>query len=122
MSNLKLRIKRVYEPADDGDGQRVLVDGIWLRGMTRQAAAIDVWLKEIAPSAGLRKWFGHDPARWQEFQRRYRAELAQNEPAVAQLLAMLKAGPVTLLFGARDTEHNQAVVLSDYLRKRAGAR
>ena len=72
--------------------------------------------KEIAPSTGLRKWFGHDPQRWQEFQRRYRAELAQNEPAVAQLLALLKAGPVTLLYGARDVEHNQAAALADYIR------
>ena len=117
-----LRIKRVYEPAEDGDGQRVLVDGIWPRGMTKQAAALDLWLKDIAPSTALRKWFGHKPARWPEFQRRYRAELAQNEAAVAQLRALLKAGPVTLLFGARDTEHNQAVALRDYLAERANAR
>ena len=103
MSKSKLRIKRVYEPAEDGDGRRVLVDGIWPRGMTKEAAALDLWLKDIAPSAALRKWFGHDPARWLEFQRRYRAELAKNEPAVAQLLALLKAGAVTLLYGARDT-------------------
>jgi uncharacterized protein YeaO (DUF488 family) len=117
-----LRIKRVYEPAEDGDGQRVLVDGIWPRGMTRQAAALDLWLKDIAPSAALRKWFGHEPARWPEFQRRYRTELAENEAAVARLRTLLKAGPVTLLYGARDVEHNQAVVLLDYIRKSAGPR
>ena len=121
MTDQKLRIKRVYEPVEDGDGQRVLVDGIWPRGMTKQAAALDLWLKEIAPSPGLRKWFGHDPQRWPEFQRRYRAELAENEPAVAQLRALLKAGPVTLLYGARDVEHNQAVALRDYLAERANA-
>jgi uncharacterized protein YeaO (DUF488 family) len=119
MTDVELRIKRVYEPAADGDGQRVLVDGVWPRGMTKQDAALDLWLKEIAPSTGLRKWFGHDPQRWQEFQRRYRAELAENEPAVAQLLTLLKAGPVTLLYGARDVAHNQAVVLADYIRERA---
>jgi uncharacterized protein YeaO (DUF488 family) len=123
MSNVqqKLRIKRVYEPAADGDGMRVLVDGIWPRGVTRQDAALDLWLKEIAPSAGLRKWFGHDPQRWPEFQRRYRAELERNEPAVAQLLALLKKGAVTLLYGARDVEHNQAVVLLDYISGRDGS-
>jgi len=119
MTDIELRIKRVYEPAADGDGQRVLVDGVWPRGVTKQDAALDLWLKEIAPSTGLRKWFGHDPERWQEFQRRYRAELAENEPAVGQLLALLKAGPVTLLYGARDVAHNQAVALADYIRERA---
>ena len=119
MTDWKLRTKRVYEPAADGDGQRVLVDGVWPRGVTKQDAALDLWLKEIAPSTGLRKWFGHDPERWQEFQRRYRAELAENEPAVGQLLALLKAGPVTLLYGARDVAHNQAVALADYIRERA---
>ena len=122
MTDQKLRIKRVYEPVEDGDGQRVLVDGIWPRGMTKQAAALDLWLKDIAPSPGLRKWFGHDPVRWPEFQRRYRAELAENEAAVAQLRALLKAGPVTLLYGAHDVEHNQAVALRDYLAERANAR
>ena len=89
--------------------------------MTRQDAALDLWLKEIAPR-GLRKWFGHDPQRWDEFQRRSRAELAPNEPAGGQLLALLKAGPVTLLCGARDVAHNQAVVLLDYARERARSR
>ena len=122
MRDLELRIKRVYEPAAGDDGQRVLVDGIWPRGMTKQEAALDVWLKEVAPSSGLRKWFGHDPQRWQEFQQRYRAELAGNEPAVAQLLTLLKAGPVTLLYGARDVAHNQAVVLAGYIRELARSR
>jgi uncharacterized protein YeaO (DUF488 family) len=122
MTDFKLRIKRVYEPAAGDDGKRVLVDGIWPRGMTKQDAALDLWLKEIAPSSGLRKWFGHDPQRWQEFQQRYRAELAENEPAVARLLVLLKAGPVTLLYGARDVAHNQAVALADYIRELARSR
>ena len=122
MTDLKLRIKRVYEPAAGDDGKRVLVDGIWPRGVTKQDAALDLWLKEIAPSSGLRKWFGHDPQRWQEFQQRYRAELKENEPAVMHLLVLLKAGPVTLLYGARDVAHNQAAALADYIREFARSR
>src|SRR4051794_20919599 len=102
----RLSIKRIYEPAAAGDGQRVLVDRLWPRGMSKDAAALDLWLKEIAPSRELLKWFGHDPARWQEFRLRYRAELDGNEAAVAQLLRLLENGDVTLLYGARDAEHN----------------
>jgi len=106
----QVRIKRAYEPADDGDGYRVLVDRLWARGISKEKAHLDAWMKEIAPSTELRRWFGHDPARWDEFQRRYRAELA--EPERRQLVEALAErathGPVTLIYGARD---NEAVVL-----------
>lgn len=111
----QLRIKRIYEPASRTDGQRVLVDRIWPRGISRDAARLTLWLKEIAPTAELRKWFGHVPERWPVFQKRYRDELAANTEAVVRLRAMLQQGDVTLLYGARDTQHNQAVVIRDYL-------
>lgn len=112
-----IRIKRIYEPAAPGDGARVLVDRLWPRGMRKEDAAIALWLKEVAPTPELRKWFGHDPARWQEFSRRYRAELAANPGAVARLAALAREGPVTLLYAARDEAHNHAVVLAHYLRQ-----
>jgi len=109
----QVRIKRAYEPADDGDGYRVLVDRLWARGVSKEKAHLDAWMKEIAPSTELRRWFGHDPARWDEFERRYRVELA--EPERRQLVEALAErathGPVTLIYGARDTAHNEAVVL-----------
>ncbi|MCF8706686.1 DUF488 domain-containing protein [Sphingobium sp. TKS] len=111
-----IRIKRIYEPAHKDDGARVLVDRLWPRGVDKERAALTLWLKEIAPSPELRKWFGHDPARWSEFSRRYRDELAQNDSAVARLAPLSANGPVTLLYAARDTEHNHARVLADYLR------
>jgi len=111
----KLRTKRVYEPASADDGQRILVDRIWPRGLSKKDAAVDEWLKDVAPSTGLRKWFGHDPARWAEFCRRYRAELDASPTAVAELRGLLSRGKVTLVYGARDSEHNQAVALASYL-------
>jgi uncharacterized protein YeaO (DUF488 family) len=93
----------------------VLVDRLWPRGLTKAEAGIDDWAKEVAPTAALRRWFGHDPERWDEFQRRYRAELKDN-PALDKLRALVAAGPVTLVYGARDETHNQAVVLRDVLR------
>lgn len=108
------RIKRVYEPPAKDDGQRVLVDRLWPRGLTKHEAAVDVWLKDVAPTAGLRKWFGHKPARWGEFRERYLAELTGNA-AVEQLRDMAAAGQVTLLYGAHDEERNQARVLIDML-------
>lgn len=117
----RLAIKRVYLPPDDGDGQRVLVDRIWPRGVSKREAAVDVWLKDIAPSAGLRKWFGHDPARWDEFGKRYRAELADNDEAVAQLRELVNAGRVTLLYGAHDEDHNQARVLLELMEGKSHA-
>jgi uncharacterized protein YeaO (DUF488 family) len=107
----EVRVKRAYDPPTPQDGVRVLVDRLWPRGLKRDGARIDLWLKDVAPSADLRRWFGHDPTRWPGFQDRYRAELAGNA-ALDELLAIVKQDkPVTLLFGARDTEHNNAVVL-----------
>lgn len=112
-----IHIKRIYEPPSASDGQRVLVDRIWPRGVSRDAAKLDVWLKDVAPTAALRKWFGHDPARWEVFADRYRQELDDNAEAVAELCALLARGDVTLLYAARDREHNQALALASYARK-----
>ncbi|HKN30388.1 MAG TPA: DUF488 domain-containing protein [Roseiarcus sp.] len=111
-----LRIKRAYDPPDKDDGARVLVDRLWPRGLRKEKAALTLWLKEIAPSPELRTWFGHDPARWTEFSRRYRAELAHNDEAVVRLADLSRRGPLTLLYAAHDAEHNDAVVLAAYLR------
>ena len=112
---MTIRIKRIYDPAARGDGARVLVDRLWPRGVSKEAAGKLVWLKDVAPTPKLRTWFGHDPARFAEFSRRYRAELEHNEPGPAELRALAGKGTVTLLYGARDTEHNHALVLKDYL-------
>jgi uncharacterized protein YeaO (DUF488 family) len=114
----RIRLKRVYEPPAAEDGVRVLVDRVWPRGLAKDKAAIDHWLKAVAPSNALRQWFGHDPARWAEFRRRYRAELAQNSEALVPLRRLARSGIMTLLYGARDTEHNQAVVLKALLERR----
>ena len=114
----RLGVKRVYERADASDGTRVLVDRIWPRGLTKEHASVDVWLKDIAPSAGLRTWFGHDRNRWREFQKRYFEELRANHAAVEHLTDLVLADKVTLLFCAHDTEHNNAVALADYLAAR----
>lgn len=111
-----VQIKRIYEPAAKSDGTRVLVDRVWPRGITKEKAALDLWLKEIAPSTPLRKWFGHDPARWDEFRNRYGKELDGNDEAVGQLRSLIARSPVTLLYGAHDAEHNQAVALLEYLK------
>ena len=110
-----VNVKRVYEQPADADGTRVLVDRLWPRGLSKQRAAVNVWLKEIAPSAGLRKWFGHDPSRWSEFEARYRAELDKSGAAVDGLRELIHKGPVTLLYGAHDEAHNNAVALRGYL-------
>ena len=111
-----LRVKRVYDAPSSDDGVRVLVDRLWPRGLKRDNANIDLWLKEVAPSDGLRRWFGHDPGRWVEFEKRYRAELAKNAQNVAGLRDLLKgAKPLTLLYAAKDTEHNNAIVLRNFL-------
>ncbi len=106
-----IRLKRAYEAADPGDGCRVLVDRLWPRGVAREAAHIDLWLKDIAPSTALRKWFNHDPARWREFEQRYAREVEQHPEALAELVAQVRKGPVTLVFGAKDEVHNNAVAL-----------
>ena len=113
----RLRLKRVYDPADREDGVRVLVDRLWPRGLSREKAAVDEWMPDVAPSAELRRWFGHDPVRWEEFRRRYIAELDEHPDAVQALAARVHGRRATLVFGARDTEHNQAVVLGEYLRR-----
>jgi uncharacterized protein YeaO (DUF488 family) len=110
----KVSLKRAYESPAKADGQRVLVDRIWPRGVSKTEAKIDVWLKDVAPSTELRKWFGHKPERWAEFRTRYRRELKDN-PAVPALRQIMAEGPVTLVYGAKDTEHNQAVALAEYL-------
>jgi len=115
----EVKVKRIYEAPDPSDGTRVLVDRLWARGLTKEKAALDLWLKDIAPSTELRKWFSHDPAKWEEFQKRYRAELETNDEAVARLREELRKGPVTLLYAARDQEHNEALVLRDYLVRRS---
>lgn len=112
---MKLNIKRVYEKPEKKDGKRILVDRVWPRGLTKEKAAIDLWLKDIAPTTELRKWFDHDPLKWKEFQKRYRQELRKNKDQVSLLKEQLKKGPVTLLYGAKDEEHNQAIVLKAWL-------
>jgi uncharacterized protein YeaO (DUF488 family) len=112
----QLRIVRVYEPASAQDGNRILVDRIWPRGISKEKARVSHWLKEIAPTTELRKWFGHDPVRFDEFAQRYRAELEANQTAVQTLRDMIAQGPVTLVYSAHDTEHNQARVLAEFMR------
>jgi uncharacterized protein YeaO (DUF488 family) len=115
-----IRLKRAYDPVAGDDGARVLVDRLWPRGVRKDELKLTVWLKEIAPSAELREWFGHDPDRFEEFARRYRKELDANGGAVGDLEDLLKRGRVTLLYSAHDTVHNDAVVLAAYLRARLG--
>ncbi len=110
-----LRLKRAYEPPAPSDGVRILVDRLWPRGVSKEQASLDEWEKDIAPSTELRKWFGHDPARWAEFQRRYRAELQQHDDILKHIRALAKAHTVTLVYSAHDEEHNDAVVLKDVL-------
>lgn len=111
----EIRTKRVYEEASSRDGFRVLVDRVWPRGMTKEHAHADLWLKEAAPSTELRKWFSHDPAKWKEFKSRYFSELDEHPDAVKALLDKAENKQLTLLFSAQDTEHNQAVALREYL-------
>lgn len=114
-SPVKCAIKRVYDPPSSEDGLRVLVDRLWPRGLTKGAAGVDLWLKEIAPSDVLRKWYAHDPAKWTEFQRRYAEELTRVPEAVATLRALTRRNRVTLLFSSRELERNNAVALQQWL-------
>ena len=114
---MELKIKRVYVKPETGDGKRILVDRLWPRGLTKEKAGIDLWLKEIAPTTELRKWFGHDPDKWKEFQKRYHQELKNNKEQVSILYELLKKGPVTLVYGAKDEEHNEALVLKEWLHR-----
>lgn len=114
---ISIKIKRIYDPPARGDGVRILVDRLWPRGLKKADAAFDLWLKEIAPSADLRRWFGHRPERWETFRERYFRELDRNPEALAALHAAWKRNSnLTLLYAARDVSHNDAVALADYLR------
>jgi uncharacterized protein YeaO (DUF488 family) len=113
-----IQLKRVYEKPSRKDGLRILVDRLWPRGLTKEQAALKLWLKDVAPSTELRKWFGHDPAKWKQFQTRYRKELGENKDALKRLKQMIKEHTVTLVYGARDEEHNEAIVLKKILDAR----
>lgn len=110
-----LRLKRAYEPAAPADGVRILVDRLWPRGLSKEKAALDDWMKTLAPSTELRKWFGHDPKRWVEFQRRYKAELQEHAEELRYIRSIAKTKTVTLVYSAHDEEHNDAVVLKAVL-------
>jgi uncharacterized protein YeaO (DUF488 family) len=111
-----VKAKRAYSPAETGDGYRVLIDRLWPRGISRDRARLDAWARELAPSDQLRRWFGHDPERFEEFRTRYRDELTAHNEEVSQLRQRARHGPLTLVYGARDTEHNDAVVLEELIR------
>lgn len=117
---MHIETKRIYEPRCEDDGQRILVDRLWPRGVSKEAAALDRWARELAPSDELRKEFGHDAARWDEFRRRYRAELDARPDEVEELLREHGDGRMTLLYAAKDEERNNAVALAEYLREKAG--
>lgn len=112
---MKVKIKRVYEKPDKEDGIRILVDRLWPRGLTKEKAKVDVWLKEIAPSTELRKWFSHDPEKWKEFREKYLRELKENKEQVSILKEHLKKGSVTLVYGAKDEKNNEAQVLEELI-------
>ena len=113
----RIAAKRVYAAPERGDGYRVLIDRLWPRGISRERAKLDEWARELAPSTELRRWFGHDPDRFGEFRTRYRRELRAHADQLGRLRERARAGPLTLLYGARDTEHNDAVVLAEVLRE-----
>lgn len=112
---MSINLKRIYELPAKEDGYRILVDRLWPRGFTKEKASPDLWLKEIAPSTELRKWFGHDPEKWKEFQKRYREELKENKEAVDNLKDYIRKGKVTILYGTKDKEHNEARVIKDFV-------
>jgi uncharacterized protein YeaO (DUF488 family) len=112
-----VKIKRVYDHPEKGDGKRVLVDRLWPRGVKKEDAGLDLWLKDIAPSNGLRRWFSHDPSKWQEFKERYRKELDSSQKIIEDLRKESRRGTVTLLFAAKDTERNNAVVLKEMIEE-----
>jgi uncharacterized protein YeaO (DUF488 family) len=114
---MDVRLKRAYEPPAAIDGYRVLIDRIWPRGVSRQQAQLGEWARELAPSSELRRWFDHDPARFEEFRRRYTNELAAQDDKLRELRRRARTGTLTLVYGARDTEHNDAVVLAEILRR-----
>jgi len=115
---LDIRLKRAYDDPADNDGHRVLVDAMWPRGVSKETAQLDDWMKDVAPSDELRKWFGHDPEKWDDFRKRYHGELDDND-AVNGLIDRAREGRVTLVYAAKDEDHNNAIALRDYLRKNA---
>ena len=117
---MPIKLKRVYEDPAESDGERVLVDRVWPRGLSKEKAGVARWLKDIAPSKELRQWFGHDPERWSGFREHYFQELDDRPDEVGELVEAARKGTITLLFAARDTDHNNAVALRDYLRERHG--
>lgn len=121
-SSPQVRIKRVYEPAVQSDGFRVLVDRLWPRGISKSEAKLDLWLPDLGPSTALRQWFNHDSARWEEFCRRYQAELKEKSALLTTIKEQGKTSPVTLLYSAKDEQHNQAVALRNFLLKQSVAR
>lgn len=114
---MDVRLKRAYEPSERSDGYRVLIDRIWPRGVSKETAHLDEWAHELAPSSELRRWFGHDPTRFIEFRRRYLDELAAQQEKLRELRRRAREGTLTLVYGARDTQHNDAVVLAELLRR-----
>jgi uncharacterized protein YeaO (DUF488 family) len=114
---MPIQIKRAYEPASPDDGYRVLIDRLWPRGVSRRSAELDEWIKQLAPSAELRQWFGHEPGRFEEFRRRYIAELRDERPRLTALRRRARESPLTLVYSAHDSEHNDAVVLAEVLRR-----
>ena len=117
---MEIMLKRAYQDPSDTDGARVLVERLWPRGVSKERARVDLWLKDAAPSTELRKWFGHDPDRWPEFRRRYHAELQTKPESLAELAALLDQGPVTFVYGSREERYNAAVALRDYLLEQSG--
>jgi uncharacterized protein YeaO (DUF488 family) len=114
---MKIKIKRVYEQSDKGDGVRILVDRLWPRGLTKEKASVDLWMKEIAPSTELRKWFGHDPDKWKSFRTRYETEIRHRDDLAKVLKQKAMEGTITILYGARDQKHNEALVLKQFLER-----
>jgi uncharacterized protein YeaO (DUF488 family) len=118
VQTIVLQVKRVYDTISDEDGFRILVDRLWPRGMNKEKASVALWLKDIAPSDGLRKWFGHDHGKWNEFKEKYHMELGEKESLVSLILEKMSSGNVTLLFGAKDEKFNNAIALKEYIAER----
>ena len=114
---MEIKLKRAYEQPDQADGARILVDRLWPRGLSKEQARIDVWVKELAPSTALRRWYGHDPQKWREFNQRYVVELEANRSRLEELLPYLRQGPVTLVFSSKELRLNNAVALKNYLER-----
>jgi uncharacterized protein YeaO (DUF488 family) len=114
---MNIKIKRVYEHPEQDDGMRILVDRLWPRGLTKKKASLDLWLKDIAPSTELRKWFAHDPDKWKRFRARYQTEIRNNHDLIKALKQKAREGTITLIYGARDQKHNEALVLKQFLEK-----